>query len=177
MPTRSLALAAVLLGASSALADGPGLGRPLSPDEIPSYATYILPDGAGLPVGMGSVARGRDLYAEQCAACHGETGTEGPITPLVAPDVTSSAANSSQAAGAYWPYATTLFDYVRRAMPFQNPKSLADDDVYAITAFLLFQNGIIEEDVILDEASLPSVVMPNRDGFIDLWALQGDEPY
>jgi len=177
MPIRSLVPVVVLLAGLPAMAEGPGLGRPLATEEIPSYATYIMPDGSGLPDGQGSVQQGQELYAAQCASCHGSTGVEGPITPLVSPDAPSTDARLSQAAGSHWPYATTLFEYIRRAMPFQDPKSLTNDEVYAVTAYILFRNGVIAEEDIVDATSLPAIVMPNREGFIDLWASQGDEPY
>ena len=164
------ALAAVL--PASAGDDGPGLGQPLSEDEIPSYARPVMPDGTGLPPGSGTAAQGQPIYEMQCGFCHGETGIEGPIMPLVGPS-----ADYATPAGAYWPYAPPLFDYILRAMPFYAPKSLSDDEAYALTAYLLFRNGLIAEDTVIDADSLPAVQMPNRDNFIDLWARQGATPY
>ncbi len=163
-------LAATLPAAAGT--DGPGLGLPLSEDEIPTYARSVMPDGTGLPPGSGTAAAGQPIYEAQCGHCHGETGVEGPITPPVGPS-----ADFAKPAGAYWPYATTLFDYVRRAMPFYDPKSLSDDEVYALTAYLLFRNDLIAEDAVIDANSLPAVRMPNRDRYIDLWAEQGATPY
>jgi len=166
-----LAFLAVTMPAM-ARADGPGLGQPLAEAEIPFYARYVMPDGTGLPPGSGTAAQGQPIYAAQCGSCHGETGVEGPIMPPVGP-------NSSfpKPAGHYWPYATTLFDYIRRAMPFPAPKSLSDDEVYAVTAYILYRNGLVAEDEVLNANNLADVEMPNRDNFIDLWAMQGAKPY
>jgi len=169
---RTLAVAALSCVATVAQADGPGLGLPLSDEEIPVYARYVMPDGRGLPPGGGSAQMGAEIYALQCASCHGETGTEGPIMPPVGPNEVWA-----KPAGHHWPYATTLFDYIRRAMPFDAPKSLSDDEVYALAAFILYRNGVIEEDQVIDADSLPEVEMPNRDNFIDVWAEQGDRPW
>lgn len=153
-------------------ADGPGLGQPLSNDEIPFYATYVTTDGTGLPEGSGTASEGAELYAEKCSACHGETGTEGPVMPPVWPNEIWP-----KAVGKHWPYATTLFDYIRRAMPLDAPKSLTDDQVYALAAFILERNGIIDADTAMTAETLPAVEMPNRDNFIDVWAKQGEKPW
>jgi len=153
-------------------AEGPGLGQPLSEGDIPVYARYIMPDGAGLPPGRGTAAQGQPIYVDQCASCHGETGVEGPIKPPVGPNEAFD-----KPAGRYWPYATTLFDYIRRAMPFPAPKSLSDDEVYAVTAYILYRNGLVAKDDVVDASNLADVKMPNRDNFIDLWATQGAKPY
>jgi S-disulfanyl-L-cysteine oxidoreductase SoxD len=155
-----------------ALADGPGLGQPLGADEIPVYARYVMPDGTGLPPGRGTAIQGQPIYQAQCGACHGDTGAEGPIMPPVGPSE-----SYDKPAGRYWPYATTLFDYIRRAMPFDAPKSLSNDEVYAVTAYLLYRNGLVADDAVVDAGNLADVEMPNRDNFIDLWATQGDKPY
>jgi cytochrome c len=155
-----------------ALADGPGLGQPLGDDEIPIYARYVMPDGTGLPPGSGTAIQGQPIYQAQCVSCHGETGVEGPIMPPVGPNELWD-----KPAGRHWPYATTLFDYIRRAMPFDAPKSLSDDEVYAVTAYILHRNGLVIEGEVLNEANLANVEMPNRGNFIDLWAMQRDKPY
>jgi cytochrome c len=153
-------------------AEGPGLGQPLNEADIPFYARYVMPDGSGLPAGSGTAAQGQEVYQVKCGSCHGETGTEGPITPPVGPtDV------FPKPAGQHWPYATALFDYIRRAMPFNAPKSLSDDEVYALSAFILHRNGLLGEDEALNADNLPAIEMPNRDNFLDLWAQQGDRPY
>ena len=161
-----------ILSASVSHAEGPDLGQALAEDEIPFYATYVMPDGRGLPKGSGTAAVGAEIYAAQCASCHGETGTEGPVMPPVLPNEIWP-----KAAGRYWPYATTLFDYVRRAMPLDAPKSLTNDEVYALAAFILERNGVIDADAAMTADTLPAVVMPNRDNFIDVWATQGAKPW
>jgi mono/diheme cytochrome c family protein len=169
----SIALAILIaLAPVVALAEGPGLGQPLGEDEIPFYARHAMPDGAGLPAGGGTAAAGAPIFLEQCGFCHGDTGIEGPIMPPVGP-----VASYAKPAGRYWPHATTLFDYIRRAMPFHAPKSLSMDEVYAVTAYILHRNALVAEDEVMDARTLASVQMPNRDNFIDLWATQGDKPY
>jgi S-disulfanyl-L-cysteine oxidoreductase SoxD len=170
--SRALVCVVLISLASLARADGPGLGQPLSPDDIPIYARYIMPDGTGLPSGSGSAVEGAEVYLYDCASCHGDTGIEGPVTPFVGPNDVWP-----KPAGLHWPHATTLFDYIRRAMPFYAPKSLSDDEVYAVTAYILWRNGVIEENTVLDAKTLPQVVMPNTGNFIDVWSLQGDKPW
>jgi len=171
-PKLVTAAALVLLTSALARAEGPGLGQPLAPGEVPFFATYVMPDGRGLPPGKGTAAEGATLYAEQCDSCHGATGVEGPVMPPVWPNELWP-----KAAGHYWPYATTLFDYIRRAMPLNAPKSLTDDQIYALAAFILARNGVIAEDAVMDAESLPKVKMPNRDNFVDVWATQGEKPW
>jgi len=174
MCTRKIALAfaACLAASAPALAEGPGLGQPLAEAEIPFYALYAMPDGTGLPPGQGTAAEGKAIFEAQCSSCHGATGNEGPIMPPVGP-----AKAYAKSAGQFWPHATTMFDYVRRAMPFMSPKTLSDDEVYAVTAYILWRNGLIEETAVVNAQSLPKVAMPNRANFIDLWARQADKPY
>ncbi len=161
-----------LLGATAAHAEGPGLGQPLAVGEIPFYATYVMTDGRGLPEGSGTAAEGAEIYAAQCTSCHGETGTEGPVMPPVWPNEIWP-----KAVGKHWPYATTIFDYIRRAMPLDAPKSLTNDQAYALAAFILERNGIIDANTAMTAETLPAVVMPNRDNFIDVWAAQGEKPW
>jgi cytochrome c len=162
----------IALIATSAKAQGPGLGQSLESNEIPFYATYVMPDGRGLPSGSGTAAEGAEIYAAQCTSCHGETGTEGPVMPPVWPNELWP-----KSVGKHWPYATTLFDYIRRAMPLDAPKSLTDDQVYALAAFILERNGIIDQGTAMTADTLPAVVMPNRDNFIDVWVTQGEKPW
>jgi len=137
------------------------LGRPAHDSEIIAWDVDIMPDGHGLPEGSGTVAEGAPIYAQQCAACHGKKG-EG-----VPPNLALSARESSaRTIGSYWPYASTVFDYVRQTMPFDTPGSLTNNEVYALTAFLLHMNDIIPPDVVMDATSLPKVAMPNANGFI-----------
>jgi S-disulfanyl-L-cysteine oxidoreductase SoxD len=164
---KPLALCAALLVTAPALAQGPQFGQTIAPADIAPWDISIGPDGAGLPHGSGTAAQGEAVYAAKCQACHGEKGVGGPNDAL-AGGIGSLAAGKSpvKTVGSYWPYATTLFDYIRRAMPFPEPKSLTNDEIYAVSAYILNLNGIISADQVLDAQSLPKVRMPNRDGFI-----------
>lgn len=143
------------------------LGQPIAPADAAAWDISIGPDGAGLPAGRGTAAQGERVYVEKCQACHGEKGAGKPNDALVGGIGTLAAGQAPvRTVGSYWPYATTLFDYVRRAMPFQAPKSLSDEEVYAVSAYILHLNGIVGADDVLDARSLPKVRMPNRDGFI-----------
>jgi mono/diheme cytochrome c family protein len=154
-------LAAVALAAGDTGYRGPfGIGRVPSEAEIAARDIAVGPDGESLPPGRGTVAAGEQVYRAKCAACHGPTGTEGPRDKLVGEHL------PVKTIGSFWPYATTVFDYIRRAQPFDQPGSLTDDDVYAVTAWLLFKNNIIAADQVIDAATLPTVRMPNRDGFV-----------
>ena len=168
MPSRLVAMASALLVLSSAaLAEGPGIGRVATPDEIASWDISIGPDGAGLPPGRGTPKQGEMVYAEKCVACHGEKGAGKPNDQLVGGRGSLSGDQAPvKTVGSFWPYATTLFDYVRRAMPLNAPKSLSDDEVYAVCAYILQLNGIIGEADAMDAETLPQVQMPNRDGFV-----------
>lgn len=174
MLTRNLLVASTVMTLLSTptLAEGPGLGQPLGENEIPFYARHVMPDGTGLPQGSGTATLGEPLYVEKCGFCHGATGVEGPIQPLVGPNETYPTA-----AGQHWPYATTLFDYTRRAMPFNAPKSLTVDEVFALVAYVLYRNGLIGADDEINAENLADIAMPNKDNFVDLWARQGDKPY
>ena len=142
------------------------LGRVATPEEIQSWDIDVGPDGEGLPAGKGTVEEGERVYAERCAGCHGATGVEGPNPKLVGGQGTLASANPVKTAGSYWPYATTLFDYIYRAMPFVAPQSLTPDQVYAVTAWILFQNGLLDKAVVLDRETLPKVRMLHRTGFV-----------
>lgn len=145
-----------------------GLGSPLTPDELKPFDIDVRGDGAGLPPGRGTVKEGEAVFAQSCAACHG-AGGEHPISPsirLTGGKGTLTTPNAVQTVGSYWPYATTLYDYIDRAMPFNAPQSLSPDQVYAVTAYVLHLNGIVPEDATMDAASLPKVLMPNKDGFM-----------
>jgi S-disulfanyl-L-cysteine oxidoreductase SoxD len=145
-----------------------GLGRSASPAEIARLDRDVRPDGTGLPPGSGTARAGAPLYAAQCAACHGAAGTGGSELALVAPGADKHAfttgsernAFATRTIGNYWPYATTIFDYVRRTMPFDRPGSLTDDEVYALTAWLLWRNDIIAQDAVIDASTLPLIEMP-----------------
>jgi len=143
-----------------------GVGRPPTPDEIRALGSAIAPDGGGLPEGSGTVATGREVFAAQCSRCHGPNG-EGNVGPVLAGGQgTLATARPLKTIGSYWPYATTLWDYINRAMPFDQPGLLKPPEVYAAVAYLLNLNGIIREDQVIDATSLPKIVMPNRNGFI-----------
>ncbi|BFG79705.1 cytochrome c [Paraburkholderia terrae] len=142
------------------------IGTAVSDADIAAWDIDVAPDGRGLPAGSGDVAMGGKIFAAKCAACHGAKG-EGLIgDQLIGGRGTLASANPKRTVGSYWPYATTLFDYIRRAMPYNAPQSLSADEVYAVSAWILNQNGIVPDDVRLDAHSLASVRMPNRDGFV-----------
>ncbi len=148
-----------------------GLGREPSVEEIERWDIDVMPDGTGLPLGEGTVEKGRELYYQLCAACHGVTGTEGPNDVLVGREPRDGFPFAREPGlrktiGNYWPYATTIYDYTYRAMPFDEPGSLEPDEVYSLVAFILHMNELIEEDVVIDRNSLPEVVMPARDRFV-----------
>jgi cytochrome c len=143
-----------------------GFGRPATAAEIALLDIDVRPDGQGLPKGEGNVAEGRAIFQQKCAACHGATGTEGPNDRLVVGDTTQGGARRVKAIGNYWPYATTVFDYIRRAMPFNQPGSLTDEEVYSLTAYLLHANGLLAENARLNAKTLPKIKMPARDRFI-----------
>jgi cytochrome c len=142
------------------------LGRPATETEIRSTDQFIAPDGKGLPTGKGTAAEGRDIYSRRCARCHGAQGQGDEEGPLVGGKGTLATAKPLRTVGSFWPYATTIYDYVRRAMPFDNPGLLTADQTYAVTALILHMNGIIGEKDVMDASTLPKVKMPNRDGFI-----------
>lgn len=158
----------VFVGAEAEAAQRYGFGRAPSPAELSAWDIDVRADGSGLPAGKGSVAEGRDIFARSCAACHGDNGQGGHADRLVGGQGTLTAAKPIKTVGSYWPYATTLFDYIRRAMPFDAPQSLSNDEVYAVSAYILHLNGLVAEDATLDAASLPRIAMPNRDGFIGI---------
>lgn len=171
-PKGTLFAAILALGGTPAMAEGPSLGKPLSEAEVPSYARYVMPEGDGLPAGSGNAKKGAEIYASKCGSCHGATGEEGPIQPPVGPNKAYA-----KAAGQHWPYATTLFAYIQRAMPFNAPKSLSNDEVYSVVAYILSRNKIIDEGQKIDQTNLAGIKMPGKDKFIDLWAQQKEKPY
>lgn len=150
----------------AAAQDGPGLGAPITAEQYAAWDISIQPDGEGLPPGSGTPAAGAEIYAAKCLACHGEEGANGLNDRLVGGHGTLTSLQQVRTIGSFWPYASTVFDYIRRAMPFQAPQSLTNDEVYALTAYLLFKNGIIDEDDVMNARTLPRVEMPNRDGFV-----------
>jgi mono/diheme cytochrome c family protein len=169
---RSLAwIAAVSLICASVQAEAAhryGLGRPPTAAELSAWDIDVRADGFGLPAGSGSVAEGREIFAHTCAGCHGDNGQGGHADRLAGGQGTLTFAKPVKTVGSYWPYATTLFDYIRRAMPFDAPQSLSDDEVYSVSAYVLRLNGLVAEDTTFDAKSLPRVAMPNRNGFIGI---------
>ena len=162
-------LAAALLGLGCGVvgAQSPDLGRAATPEEIAAWDISIDPGGADLPPGGGTARQGEAIFAAKCAACHGEKGAGKPNDQLVGGGGTLTGDKPPvKTVGSYWPYATTLFDYIRRAMPLNESKTLANDEVYALVAYLLQLNGIIGESDTMDAQSVPKVRMPNRDGFV-----------
>jgi S-disulfanyl-L-cysteine oxidoreductase SoxD len=142
------------------------VGRPPTAAELQRLDIDVLPDGRGLPPGSGTADSGRAAYARRCASCHGATGREGPYDVLVGGRGTLASARPLKTVGSFWPYATTLWDYINRAMPFDSPGTLTPDEVYAVTAYVLRLNDIVSDRDVLSPATLPQVIMPNRDGFV-----------
>ena len=178
---RALALLVAASAAAPACARAQGypsdfdFGAPASAQEIAAVAIAVAPDGGGLPNGSGDYARGKQVYETACAACHGAdlrgvaglpNIPAGPALRLTGGRGTLNTANPVMTVESYWPYATTLFDYVRRAMPFQAPGSLTADEIYAVVAYILAEGKVIDKTTVLDAQTLARVQMPNRDGFI-----------
>ena len=155
------------LGAKAAEVNAAAPGRKPSAQDIARADITVFPDGSGLPDGRATAREGRAVYATRCAACHGAKG-EGSdyFHALAGGRGTLATSQPKLTVGSYWPYATTLWDYTRRAMPYAQPGSLTTDEVYAVTAYVLHLNGIVNEDTVLDQTTLPRIRMPNRDGFI-----------
>jgi cytochrome c len=149
----------------------PAFGAAISAQEIARWDISIPPSGAGLPQGSGTARQGLQVYEQKCLACHGAKGVGKPADALAGGMGTLASKTPLRTVGSYWPYATTLFDYVRRAMPITNPLSLSDDEVYAVTAYVLYLNGLLGEEAQMNAQSLPQVKMPNRDGFISEWPM------
>lgn len=144
-----------------------GLGRPATAADLSKHGALVGPKGSGLPSGRGTALQGRALYLERCAACHGPNGAGTDNFPaLVGGRGTLKSINPQLTVGSYWPFATTVWDYVNRAMPYPAAGTLKPDEVYALTAYLLAMNEIIPENFELNERTLPEVKMPNRDGFV-----------
>jgi S-disulfanyl-L-cysteine oxidoreductase SoxD len=155
-----------LFGTLAMAADSPGLGKRVSADEIAAADLVILPNGDGLPEGSGTAVEGAVVYQNNCLACHGEEGANGINDRLAGGHGSLVTNNPRKTVGSFWPYATTIFDYVRRAMPYQTPGVLSNDELYAVTAYLLYVNKVIEENDKINASTLPDVHMPNRDNFV-----------
>jgi S-disulfanyl-L-cysteine oxidoreductase SoxD len=169
MSMRNLSIAtgilALAIGAGAAVAEGPRLGKPITQSDLAEWDINILPDGTNLPPGRGKSADGAKIFAEKCALCHGDNGKGGRAVRLIGGPPKASLDGGKTIAN-YWPYATTLFDFIRRAMPFTQPRSLSDQEVYALTAYLLAENKLIGENDEINATTLPKVRMPNRDNFV-----------
>jgi mono/diheme cytochrome c family protein len=152
--------------ASLSLAETPHLGKPLNEAAIANWDISVLPDGTGLPKGSGTSAQGAVVFAEKCSACHGDNAKGGAAAALVDDRKLAGISASQKTIKNFWPYATTIFDFIRRAMPFTAPRSLSDDEVYALTAYILAENKLIDANDTMNAETLPKVKMPNRDNFI-----------
>jgi hypothetical protein len=165
--------AAVLAAASLPVAafsqSAPSLGTPVGEADIAAYTLTVLPSGLGMPLGSGSVAQGQKVYSGKCVGCHGERGSGGSGGQLSGGVGSLASAMPVKTVSSFWPSATSVFDYVRRAMPINAPKSLTDDEVYAVTAYLLSLDGIVANDAVMDASTVPKVVMPNAHGFVSWW--------
>ena len=165
-PSCTLVLAVVLAGAQALAAQTYGLGEDASAAQVEAWDITVGPEGRELPTGSGTAQEGAQVYEVRCKECHGDQGIGGDHAALVGKPAQLKQAPPIKTVGSYWPYATTLFDYTRRAMPFEEPGTLTADQLYAVTAYVLFLNGIVGEEEIMDRETLPGVAMPNRDGFV-----------
>lgn len=143
-----------------------GIGRTATAAEIAGWNIDVGRDGRGLPPGSGSVMHGREIFEQQCAACHGDKGQGGVGDRLVGGQGTLATPHPVKTVGSYWPYAPTLFDYVRRAMPQNAPGSLSNEEVYAVSAYILNLNGLLPPDAVLDAKTMAAIKMPNRKMFV-----------
>lgn len=175
MNNNKIILISVLIAAGinhAASADemaGPGLGHAVSPEEVAAWNISVFPDGEGLPAGEGNVVQGENIYRQKCLACHGENGLGASADQLAGAQMSLTSEYPEKTIGTYWPYATTLFDVVRRGMPMNAPGTLTDNETYAVTAYLLYLNNIISKDDVMNSSTLPKVKMPNEDGFINVY--------
>ena len=157
---------AAALGCGTASAQSPGLGKRISEADIAAWDINVAPDGRGLPPGSGTPAQGAKIYAEKCQVCHGEKAAGKPFAALVGGAPLTDGIDTAKTIANFWGYSTTVFDFIRRAMPFQAPRTLTNDEVYALAAYIFSLNKLIGENDVMDAQTLPKVQMPNRDGFI-----------
>ena len=167
MSTYKLAASVVMLIACAAVAaqESPGLGEVMSAEKIAEIDYAVLPNGDGLPDGSGTAKDGATVYQRYCLACHGEGGADGINDRLVGGHGSMTSKRPQKTVGSFWPYATTIFDYVRRSMPLTSPGVLSNDEMYAVTAYLLYINDIIGENAEINAKTLPAIKMPNADNF------------
>lgn len=170
--TGSILAAALFFLVCHVYAETPNLGVPASGELVNELDITVLPNGDGLPPGSGNAVVGEKLYMQHCLACHGESGQGGLNNNLVGGHGSLSSNKPAKTVGSFWPYSTTIFDYIRRAMPYTIPGSLGNDDVYALTAYILYLNGIIREKEEMNARTLPEVAMPNRDNFRQMFKAQ-----
>lgn len=166
---KALLAAVVACAAPAAPAETPHLGQPITEAEIAAWAIDIAPDGRGLPPGGGTAVQGEGIYTEKCAVCHAFDGAGQPADALAGGQGTLASPKALKTVGSYWPYATILFDFMRRAMPLNDPQTLTNDEVYALSAYILKLNGLVGDKEVMNAKTLPRVKMPNRDGFIQVW--------
>ncbi len=152
----------------TSLAQSPtyGVGHPPTAEDLKKIDIEVTPDGKGLRPGSSTAAAGKDVYTRRCETCHGPTGKEGPQEVLSGGQGSLTSERPQKTVGSYWPYATTLWDYINRAMPFDHPGTMTTDEIYGATAYLLYLNGIVKEQDVLNQTTLPQIKMPNRDGFV-----------
>lgn len=155
----------ILLAASAYAAEGPNLGEPIGEDDVGQWDINIFPDGTGLPEGSGTARQGAPIFAAKCASCHGAEGSGG-FAAAIQPGPPHATLDGGKTVANFWPYATTIFDFIRRAMPPLEPTSLTDDETYALTAYVLYLNELIDEDEEINQETLPEIELPNRDNFI-----------
>jgi cytochrome c len=165
-PLSAAVLLASALAAGAAFAESPNLGKPISEADIKAWDITVLPDGTNLPPGSGTAAQGAKLYLEKgCIACHNEAGKGGPSAAL-ASDAKLDRMEAAKTIANFWAQSTTVFDFIRRAMPWNAPRTLTDDEAYKLTAYVLYLNKLIGENDVIDAQTLPKVKMPNAGNFI-----------
>ena len=163
---RGCVLVTAFIAFATSVVVAQGLGKPITEAEIAAWDISVMPDGRGLPAGSGTPEQGSKVFAAKCALCHGAEAKGGANAALVGGAPLTNGIDTTKTVANFWPYATTLFDFTRRAMPWQQPRSLSNDEVYAVTAYILALNKIIGHNDVMNAQTLPKVRMPNRDGFI-----------
>lgn len=169
MPNLPLILLTFISFNSFAIEKGPNLGKPASSKLIRQWNMDIFPNGKGLPKGQGTAISGKKVYHKHCLSCHGVDGTGASADELAGANHSLTDMPPDKTIGTYWPYATTLFDFTRRSMPLNAPGILSNNELYAVTAYLLQLNGIIDKDKVINAKTLAEIKMPNRNGFINIY--------